>query len=79
MGKPLMIREEDNERLEELKKTMGAKTKVQVLREALDALEAILERGRRIRRWMKAASLVKEDSARTNLEFQSCSRFKRHA
>ena len=78
MGQPLMIQPEDNERLEELKKAVGAKTKVQVLREALDALEKNVERHRRVARWKRAAALVGGESAKVNREFQTYSRLKRH-
>lgn len=74
-----MIQPEDNERLEELKKAVGAKTKVQVLREALDALERNVERQRRVARWRRAAALVGEESAKVNREFRAYSRLKRHA
>ncbi len=78
MGQPLMIQEEDNQRLEELKKATGVKTKVQVLRDALDVLERSLEQKRRMARWRRAAALVRNDSARVNREFQSQSRLKAH-
>ena len=78
MGKPLMIREEDDRRLEGLKKATGTATKVQVLRDALDLLEKNLERQRRIRRWKRAAALVADESCKVNREFQSLSRLKFH-
>lgn len=71
-----MIREEDDQRLEGLKKAVGAKTKVQVLRDALDALERNLERDRRIQRWKRSAALVRGESAKVNKEFQPRSRLK---
>lgn len=78
MGKPLMIQEDDNRRLESLKKALGAKSKVQVLRDALDALDRDLQRERRIRSWKRSAALVRADSARVNREFQPHSRLKSH-
>lgn len=76
MGKPLMIREEDDDRLEGLKKAVRAKTKVQVLREALSALEQNLERRKRVQRWKRAAALVSKESDRVNREFRAHSRLK---
>ena len=39
MGKPLMLQEADADRIETLKKRLGARTKIQVVRSALDLLE----------------------------------------
>ena len=78
MGLPLMIQEDDNSRLENLKSVTGAKTKVQVLRNALTLLEQMIQREKKIARWKVAASLVKKESAKVNHEFQNQSRLKVH-
>ncbi len=48
MGKPLMLQEADAERIESLKKRLGARTKIEVVRSALDLLERDAERARRV-------------------------------
>ena len=58
MGKPLMLRDEDDERIERLKRRLGAKSKVDVVRSGLDLLERDAERLERIARWRQAARLV---------------------
>jgi len=70
VGKPLMLRDEDDRRIERLKARLGAPSKVQVVRSALDLLEAQAEREERIARWKRAAALVAEESARVNAEFR---------
>jgi len=40
MGKPLMLQEADAERIESLKKRLRARTKIEVVRSALDLLSA---------------------------------------
>ena len=51
MGKPLMLQEADADRIETLKKRLGARTKIQVVRSALDLLERDAERAERVARW----------------------------
>jgi hypothetical protein len=77
MGKPLMIQNADDERIEDLKQRIGAKTKVDVVRRGLDLLEKETERAARIRRWQKAAKAASSSSQETNLEFQKSSRMKK--
>ncbi len=77
MGMPLTIQNDDNERLEFLKKKMGVKSKIEVLRRALNALEEEIERKERAQRLAKAVLLVKESSAEVNREFQKHSRLKK--
>ncbi len=76
MGKPLTIQIEDDYRLEFLKKTLGASSKVEVLRRALDSLEQNLIRQKKMHQWKKAAELVAHESVRVNREFQKHSRLK---
>jgi hypothetical protein len=77
MGKPLMLQEADAERIEALKKRMGARTKIEVLRSALDLLEQSAERRERVRRWARAAKAVATESRAVQREFRPHSRFKR--
>jgi len=77
MGKPLMLQEADAERIETLKQRMGAHTKIEVVRSALDLLERSTERGERVRRWERAVKLVATESRAVQREFRPHSRFKR--
>ncbi|MEW6268107.1 MAG: hypothetical protein AB1689_02270 [Thermodesulfobacteriota bacterium] len=77
MGKPLMLRQDDAERIERLKRRIGAKTKVEVVRSALDLLERETERAVRVRRWQRAARTVADESGRVLREFAPGSRLKR--
>lgn len=77
MGKPLTIQEADDERLEALKANLGAKTKVEVLRKALDSLEMELKRRAKTNRLMRAARMISRESARVNKAFQPHSLLKR--
>jgi hypothetical protein len=45
MGRPLMIQEDDDRRIERLKRVLGIDTKVDVLRAGMDLLEAEAEPG----------------------------------
>ncbi len=77
MGKPLMIQEEDERRIESLKARLGIQRKVDVLRAGIDLLEREAERRERIRRWQRAAALVAATSREVNAEFRPHSRLKR--
>ena len=77
MGKLLMIQEEDERRIESLKRRLGIRHKVDVLRAGIDLLEREAERRDRIRRWKRAAALVAPTSREVNAEFQAHSRLKR--
>ncbi len=77
MGKPLMIQEEDDRRIESLKRRLGIQRKVDVLRAGIDLLEREAERRERIRRWKRAATVVAPTSREVNAEFQARSRLKR--
>jgi hypothetical protein len=70
MGKLLMLRDDDDRRIERLKTRLGAPSKVQVVRSALDLLEARADREERIVRWRRAARLVAASSAKVNREFR---------
>ncbi len=77
MGKPLMIQEEDDRRIERLKRRLGIDTKVAVVRAGMTLLERQAERQERMARWKKAAGAVAAGSARVNAEFRRHSRLKR--
>ena len=74
MGKPLMIQEEDDKRIEQLRKRLGIKTKVQVVREALRLLEKDALKLERIERWKKAAKAVSKSSKAVLSDFMTYSR-----
>lgn len=76
MGKPLNIQPEDDQKLLELKKKTGAKSKVAVLRTALTLLEKDVQKQERIQRWEAGAKIVAENSLETLSDFSSTTRFK---
>jgi len=78
MGKLLMLKVEDDKRLEKLQKLLKTKSKVQVLRDALSLLEERVQKAARIERWKKAVQLVGASSDDINKEFRKHSRLKRH-
>lgn len=73
----MTIQPEDNNRLESLKKTLKAHSKVEVLRIALFSLEEQLHQKERRERLVRAARLVAKESSRINREFQKHSLLKR--
>ena len=77
MGKPLMLREEDDRRIERLKTRLGAPSKVAVVRSALDLLETQAEHAERVVRWRRAARLAAASSAAVLRDFQPHSRLRR--
>jgi hypothetical protein len=77
MGKPLMIQEEDERRIEDLKRRLGIQRKVDVLRAGIELLEREAERRDRVRRWKRSAALVATTSREVNAGFQRHSRLKR--
>ena len=72
-----MIQEDDDRRIEGLKKRLGARTKVDIVRAGLDLLEREAERRARIVRWRRAARLVAETSRAVNAEFRSHTRLRK--
>ena len=70
MGKPLMLRDEDDRRIERLKGRLHAATKVAVVRSGLDLLEREADRLERIARWRRAAGLARESSLEVLRDFQ---------
>jgi hypothetical protein len=62
MGKPLMLRDEDDRRIVRLKARLRAPSKVDVVRSGLDLLEREADRRDRIARWRRATALARESS-----------------
>ena len=77
MGKPLMLQDGDAERIESLKKRLGARTKIDVVRSALDLLERDAERSERVARWRRAVKVVAPGSHDVLREFQRHNRLRR--
>jgi hypothetical protein len=77
MGRPLMLQDADYERIESLKRRLRAKTKIQVVRQALDVLERDAERAERVARWRRAVRLVGRGSRAVLREFQPHARLRR--
>lgn len=77
MGKPLMLQEADAARIESLKKRLRARTKIEIVRSALDLLERDAERAARIARWRRAARIVAPQSRAILREFQRHTRLRR--
>ncbi len=77
VGKPLMLRDDDDRRIERLKRRLGASSKVDVVRSALTLLEARAERAERVARWRRAARLAAASSLEVLRDFQSHSRLRR--
>ena len=73
MGKSLLLRERDVEQIDTLKDRMRARTRIEVVRVALD----LLEHSTRVRRWARAVTLVAGESRAVQGEFQRHSRLKR--
>lgn len=74
MGVPLMLQEADARRIEALKKRIGARTKVEVVRTALDLLEREAERAARVVRWERAVRNAAATSRRAIADFRPNSR-----
>jgi hypothetical protein len=77
MGKPLMLQDDDAARIEALKKRLGAPTKIDVVRSALDLLERDAERAERVARWRRAARLVAGESRAVGRQLRRHSRLAR--
>ena len=77
MGRPLMIQDEDERRIESLKLRLGIQRKVDVVRAGFELLEKEAERRERVLRWKRAATLVAATSREVNAEFRARSRLKR--
>jgi len=78
MGKSLMIQEQDDQRIERLKKQLRIRTKVGVLRSALDLLEKEALKTERVAQWKRAACLTSNTGNKALRDFQSHSRLRRN-
>jgi hypothetical protein len=77
MGKPLMIQDADDERIERLKVQLGISRKIDVVRAGMDLLERQAERKARVSRWLRVVPRVASESRLINAEFRPHSRMKR--
>ncbi len=78
MGKPLMIQEEDERRIESLKRRLKIARKVDIVRAGLDLLEKNADRQDRIERWKRSATLAAKTSREVNADFRPHSRLGRN-
>ncbi len=72
-----MLQDADAERIETLKRRLGARTKIDVVRSALDLLERDAERADRVARWRRAVGLVAGESRAALRDFRAHSRLRR--
>ncbi len=77
MGKPLMMQDADDARIERLKRRLGISRKIDVVRAGMDLLEAQADREGRVERWKRAAAAAAASSRRVNAEFRAHARIKR--
>jgi hypothetical protein len=77
MGRPLMLQDADAERIEHLKQRLDVRTKIDVVRRALDLLERDADRTDRVARWRRAVKIAAPESARVSREFRRVSRLRR--
>jgi hypothetical protein len=77
MGVPLMLQEADARRIELLKKKLGARSKVEVVRSALDLLERRALRAERVSRWERAVKVAAPESRGALRDFRKLSRLPR--
>lgn len=72
-----MLQEEDDRRIERLKRRTWARSKVDVVRAGLDLLERETEREARVRRWRRASATAAASSREINAAFRRHSRLAR--
>ena len=77
MGKLLMIQEEDERRIETLKRRLKIARKVDIVRAGIALLEKEADRRERVLRWKRAAALAAKTSGEVNADFRPYSRLKR--
>jgi hypothetical protein len=63
MGRTLTIQKEDEARIESLRKQLGLKTQIEVIRMALNLLEFQISRQSRVKRWQRAAKIIRESGS----------------
>ena len=74
-----MLQDEDDRRIEALRKRLGTKTKVDVVRTALRLLEQDAERANPVARWHRAVRVVAAESRRALRDFRPHSRLRHEA
>lgn len=72
-----MMQEDDDRRIEALKRRLGIARKIDVVRAGMALLEEQAERAERVDRWKRAAARVAGESRRVNVEFRRHSRLTR--
>jgi hypothetical protein len=77
VGRPLMIQEDDDRRIEDLKQRIGVRTKVDVVRAGLALLEREAERQARIAGWQRAARASAASSREVNAELRRNTRLRK--
>lgn len=77
MGKPLMLQEADDRRIEVLKRRLGIERKVDVVRAGMALLEQQADRAERVARWTRAVRRAADESRRVNAEFRPHSPLRR--
>lgn len=78
MGKPLMIQNQDHQRIDRLKKRLGVRTKIDVVRSGLDLLERDIDKAARVSQWKKAAGRIGGASREVLKDFNRHSRLRRN-
>lgn len=77
MGKPLMLQDADAARIESLKKRLQARTKIDVVRSALDLLERDADRTDRVAKWRRVVGVVAPESRAALRDFRPHSRLRK--
>lgn len=77
MGKPLMIQDDDDQRIQRLQERLGIRRKVDVVRAGMELLEREADRQARAKRWRRAAAIAAPTSRAVNAEFRPYTRLKR--
>ena len=77
MGRPLMLQDHDAQRIEALKRRLRARTKIEVVRTALELLERDADRAERVQRWRRAARIAVRESRAALRDFRPHSRLHR--
>jgi len=72
-----MLQEADAARIESLKKRLGSRTKIEVVRSVLDLLERDAERAERAAKWRSVAGMVARESRAALRDFRPHSRLRR--
>ena len=79
MGKPLMIQDDDDRRIQSLQERLGIRRKVDVVRAGMALLEQEADRQTRVARWRRAAALAIPTSKAVSADFRTYSRFRRRS